>query len=152
MKTTIAVIGLLLTASVSAESLTFSEFQIDKLDGWQHLVEQSSGSARGDLIDIHHPEGVGTLMMQSYSAPSVVSVDVLRNLTNVDESTRLVWEQWGDFSGYQHSYSEHGTYFRQWWLANDRTILFVTYSCDPEFRDAEADAVEEMLRSLTPND
>ena len=76
----------------------------------------------------------------------------MRNLTNLDPSVPLSRQNWGDYSGYQYSYSERGSYYRQWWLANGRTMVFITYRCDFESRDIETEAIDEIVRSLTVND
>lgn len=64
-------------------------------------------------------------MLLAVWAPGNVEKERLRLLTNVEWSTPLDWQDWGDFSAYQYGYSERGSFFRQWWLVNQRTILFV---------------------------
>ena len=96
-----------IAASLSAETLTFPVFSIDVATDWKHRVEERRlvSDERGELISIYRPDGVGVLRIQSYVAPDDVSKVVLRNLTNVEASTRLTWQEWGDFSGYQYKFS-----------------------------------------------
>ena len=89
--------------------------------------------------------------MQSYDAPDVVSEDIMRKMTNLESSTPLTWQNWGSYSGYQYSYFERGLYYRQWWLANERTILFITYHCDPESKDIETEEIDKIVHSITVN-
>jgi hypothetical protein len=142
------------SAGLSAETLSFSGFRIELADGWehQHRKEDGAGDDRGDLISIGQAGGAGILKMKSVHAPAVVTKDMLRNLTNLDASITLRWQHWGEYSGYQYSYTERASFYRQWWLSNEQTILLVTYQCDPEFRDSETEAVDKMLGSLEVSD
>ncbi len=69
-------------------------------------------------------------------------------MTNLELSTSLYWQNWGELSGYQHSYSEGNSYYRQWWLAVDRSIVFITYQSDPESKDIETEVIDNIVRSI----
>ena len=140
-----------MTTSLNAETLSFPSFQIEIQDGWEHSIENESGDDRRSVISLRHHNGVGTLKMQTYNALDVVSEDILRNLTNLELSIPLAWQNWGDYSGYQYSYVESDSYFRQWWLTNDQTIIFVVYQCDPESKDIETEDIDKIVRSITVN-
>jgi hypothetical protein len=132
------------TESSDAEVLTFSSFRIEVGDGWGY-------NEMGELISIFHPDGSGILKIRSYSAPNVVDTDVLRNMTNVDQSTPLSWHDWGDFSGYQYDYTEGDSSYRQWWLVNRQTILFVVYESRVEPTDIDVHEIDRMVNSMTVN-
>ncbi len=149
MKNIFAIIIVATMTSLNAETLSFPSFQIEIHDGWEHSIENGSGDAWGNTISLRHTNGVGILKMRSYHAPAVVSEGILRNLTNLELSIPLTWQNWGDYSGYQYRYVESDSYYRQWWLANGRTIIFVTYQCDPESKDIEAEEIDEIIRSIT---
>ena len=70
-------------------------------------------------------------------------------MTNVDSSEPLTWQSWGDYSGYQYEYLERGSFYRQWWLVNERTIIFITYNCNPESKDIEIDEINKIVNSIT---
>ena len=70
-------------------------------------------------------------------------------MTNVDASTPLTWQKWGDYSGYQYDYLERGSFYRQWWLVNERAMMFITYQCDPESKDSETEEIDKIVRSIT---
>ena len=93
----------------------------------------------------------GSLKVHSFSAPMVVDENRLRNLTNVDRSTPLVMQDWGNFSGYQYDYSEDGSFYRQWWLVKQRTMMFVVYESSVEIEDTDSDEIDRIVRSLTVN-
>ena len=152
-KRIIALLILGFAADLSAETRTFPEFSIDVVNSWKHRVEERTfvSDERGKRISIYRPVGVGVLRIQSYVAPNDVSRVVLRNLTNVEASTRLTWQDWGDFSGYQYSYTESSSFYKQWWLTKERTILFITYNCDADAQQNEIEAIEKMVNSIRMN-
>ena len=149
MQNLFAIIVFAMTSSLNAETLSFPSFRIEIQDGWEHSIENGPGDDWGSVISLRHLDGVGILKMGSYDAPAVVGEDILRNMTNVDASTPLAWQNWGDYSGYQYSYFEGGSFYRQWWLTNQRTILLITYQCDPESKDIETEEIDRIVRSLT---
>ncbi len=128
-------------------------FSIDVETGWNHSIEGQSpaSTGRGELISIFRPDGVGKLRILSYVAPDDVSKDALRNLTNVEISTQLTWQENGEYSGYQHSYIENGLFHKQWWLKNKRTMLFIIYDCDVGLQQIEIDAVNKIVNSIKKN-
>ena len=151
IKNLCGIILLTVSANLNAESLSFLSFVIEIPDGWEQSIESGSNENSAGVISVRDPNGVGILRMRSYDAPSAVSEDRLRNLIDLELSTPLVWERWGNYSGYQHSYTENGVFYRQWWLANERTILFITYQCDPESSGVETELIEKIVHSITVN-
>jgi hypothetical protein len=150
-KNLFGVILFTLTANVNAESLSFPSFVIEIPDSWEQSIENGPNENSVGAIGLRDRNGAGILRMRSYDAPGAVSEDRLRNLTNLESSTPLDWEHWGDFAGYQHSYTENGVFYRQWWIANERTIVFITYQCDPESRDIETEVIDKIVHSITVN-
>ncbi len=153
MKTFLAIAIFGITTTCNAETLFFPSFRIEVEDGWVHSLERGlqAHSELGELIKIYHPNGNGILKMQPYSAPDFVSKEILRNMTNVDLSTPLTWQNWGDYSGYQYDYSEGDLFYRQWWLVNERTVIFIVYDSDTESRDIEIDEIDKIVNSITVN-
>ena len=84
-----------------------------------HSIEKGSGDDWGSVISLRHADGAGILRMQSYNAPAAVSEGVLRKLTNLESTTPLTWQNWGDYSGYQYSYVESKSYYRQQLMGPD---------------------------------
>ncbi len=142
-----------MTTSSIAETLSFPSFRIEVGHGWVHSIERrpQANHEWGDLISIYHPNGNGILKMQFYSTPYLVSKDRLRNMTNVDRSTPLIWQDWGDYSGYQYDYFERASFYRQWWLANETGIIFIVYNSNTESRDIEIGEINEIVNSITVN-
>jgi len=120
-------------------------FGIEVEDGWvQEEMEETT--------IFYHPNGDGVLKIQSINVPADVGKERLRLLTNVNWSTPLAWQDWGGFSGYQYDYSERGSFFRQWWLANQRTIIFVVYESSVELQETDIDEIDRIVNSMTVNE
>ena len=114
---------------------------------WFYKTEAKSGQRV--ITTIYHPDGIGTLQFMSlFTAPKVVTQEILRNMTNVDSSKSLNWQKWGDFSGYQYDYSEDGTIYWQWWLTNLEEILFFVYNTDSQ-DDSERNVINSIVTSIT---
>lgn len=148
MKYVLAIIISAMTADLSAETLSFPSFQMEIQDGWERSIDNRPVDDLLSMITLRRPDGVGVLKIGFHDALAVVSEDALRNLTNLDFSIPLTWQSWGDYSGYQYDYSERDSFFRQWWLTNEGTIIFVTYQCDPESKDIETEEIDNIVRSI----
>ena len=142
-------ISVLSTVS-SAEILTFPSFQLEVEESWAHSVENGAQAhaAAGSLISVYHPAGNGILKIRRYTAPSIVGKGTLRNMTNVDSSTPLTWQAWGDYSGYQHDYSEGDSFYRQWWLTHEMTIILIVYESTADLGDIESDQISKIVNSI----
>ena len=153
MKTLLAIAIFGLSMSSSAETLAVSSFQIEVEDGWVHSIERGPQAHHewGDRISIYHPNGNGILKVQFYSTPYLVGKDRLRNMTNVEWSIPLVWQNWGDNSGYQYDYSERGSFYRQWWLADEYGIIIIVYNSNTESKNIEIDEINDIVSSITVN-
>ena len=136
-----------LAPSLFAETLCQPSFRIEVDDGWVHSVNKGSQALFGNLINIHHPNRSGTLKVQSLRAP-IVDPERLREMTNVDWSKQLDWESWGDFAGYQHNYFEKGSFHRQWWLTDGKTIVLFIHSSRVESKPAEKSEIDKIVRSI----
>ena len=90
-----------MNASLHAETLSLATFRIESADGWVHSIESGNEthSEVGEQIKVYHPDGNGALELLTIDAPANVSVEVLRNMANVDSSIQLTLQNWGDYSG-----------------------------------------------------
>lgn len=129
-----------------------------ELEAWeaeQGVVRRRQFESRPQLENATSYEmevGEGVLKIHSFSTPMDVGEDRLRNLTNVDRSTPLTLQNWGDFSGYQYDYAERGSFFRQWWLVNQRTMMFIVFESRIELDDAVSDEIDRIVNSVTVNE
>jgi hypothetical protein len=137
-----------MATSLNAKTLSFPSFQIDVPAGWERSIEDRPDYDRGSVVSLRHPDCAGSLTILPYEAPAAVSQDRLRNMTNVDASTPLTWQKWGDFPGFQYDYIESGSLYRQWWLVKEHAMLFITYQCDSELRVSDTEAIDNIVRSI----
>jgi len=139
-----------ISAGSIAQALDFSVFSIEVAADWTHTVEQVTAisDTEAELITIFRPDGDGTLKLLAYGAPDAVDRERLRALTNVDGSITLSWQAWGEFSGYEHSYIDRESFFKQWWLLNEETILWITYESEVDESQTEVEAVDMMVNSI----
>jgi hypothetical protein len=130
----------------------------DQMESWEAergVVGRRQFESRPEVDNTASKEinvGDGILKVRSFSVPIDVDEDRLRNLTNVDRSTPLTLQEWGDFSGYQYDYAERGSFFRQWWLVNQRTMMFIVYESRVELDDAVSDEIDRIVNSMTVNE
>lgn len=54
----------------------------------------------------------------------------------------------GAFVSVHGEYEEDDVYWRNWWLANGRTHLFITFNCDKNYKDYHIYVVDWMLSTL----
>lgn len=152
VKALLLIVTLGLVGDAAARTLPLSSsMRIDVAPDWENRVERTApaGSLFGDVVIVRHPDGVGVLRLQTYEAPTDISEEALRRLTNVPETELLQTGQWGSFSGYRHDYVENERFHRTWWLANGGHAVFITYECDVGKQHAEIDQIEEVVQSLT---
>jgi hypothetical protein len=120
-------------------------------DGWVHSVDTAAEAPAdfGSTVSIQHPNGNGVLKIRTYRAPQPVTIEQLRNMTNVDLSMPLTWQSWGDYKGYQYDYAEGDLFFRQWWLVNDRSMIFIVYEGQQQSSRVEIEEINSVVRSIT---
>jgi hypothetical protein len=54
----------------------------------------------------------------------------------------------GDFNGVVSAFIEEGAAIREWYIANDSQLLYISYSCDEDNRGMDDAAVNEILDTL----
>jgi hypothetical protein len=151
MKSLLAGVTLGFAVNAAATTLSLDSLQVELAPGWVPSVEKTAppGSEFGDRVSVRHPDGVGVLYLQTYTAPAAVSDESLRRLTNLPSTEPLVKRQWGEFSGYRHDYVENRLFHRIWWLARDENVVLISYQCGADQRLVEIDQIEEIVGSLT---
>ena len=146
-----AVAALAIAANAAAVTLSLGSAQLELAHGWMTSVEMlaPAGAEFGDLVSARHPDGVGVLKLQTYTAPEPVDEATLRLLTNVPEAEPLIMQRWGDYTGYRHDYVEDNFFYRIWWLAREERLVFITYRCDAGQQGVETNDIDQIVRSLS---
>lgn len=96
---------------------------------------------------IFNPDIDGIMRIKTMVTRGKPSRTTVRNMTNLDSSINLQWQQWGGLAGYQHDYIEQGKLYRQWWLVHRNSIIFVVYSSNVLDKSLD-DVIDKMVRSL----
>jgi hypothetical protein len=75
--------------------------------------------------------------------------EVLR-IAHRESEQPLEWQEvtLGDFNGVSSRYVEDEAAIREWYVASDALLLFITYSCDAENAGLDDPAVDELLDTL----
>lgn len=67
-----------------------------------------------------------------------------------ESEQKLIWKalSLGDFNGVASSFIEEGAAIREWYIAREAILLFITYSCDEDNAGMDDAAVNEILDTL----
>lgn len=63
--------------------------------------------------------------------------------------TELVKVSYGSFFGVAIQYVKEGLFWREWWLASGRLMIYATYNVAKGGEDLEEDKIESILSSLS---
>jgi hypothetical protein len=119
-------------------------WEIELADGWTAEQEE-------ECVTIIKSDTSGALQISAYQKQAgTISREELLDATDCDAETQTHFQEksCGDFSGFQLVYSEDDTFWRKWWLAKGRTLLFVTYNCELTKKDDEKAEINQMVGSL----
>ncbi len=108
--------------------------------------------AEGDSILVGDRDEVGCIEISTLQRDSgYFSPDEVRALAAENAEQALDWQEatLGDFTGFTAAYMEDGVALREWYVALEGILLFITYSCDEENRGLDDAAVDELLDTLT---
>ncbi len=133
-----------MAARKKAPTVSAKSWTLELAPGWAAEAEES-------CVTITHPDGVGALQVSAHTrrGRALSREDVLEAAELEPEALAHIAEQdWGDFHGFQLIFSDGETFWRRWWLARGRVLLFVTYNCDQTHEDEELPAVNAMVGSL----
>ena len=132
----------------TAESKTISlgSFEMAIPKDWKY--ETTTQPNEQIITRIFHPDKDSVFQISSIiNLPEAPTQSRMRLLTNVDSSVQLIWQKWGNLSGYQYEYPESGKFYRQWWLTHHNKVLFVVYSSKTNDKSLHS-AIDEMVKSL----
>ena len=74
----------------------------------------------------------------------------LQDIASEEAEQEIAWQSaaLGEFSGLCGSFMEDDVAIREWYVAHDDMLLFITYSCDAENRGMDDAAVDALLETL----
>ena len=97
-------------------------------------------------------DGVGTIEISTLCRDEGVFSSADTSAIAAEESPEVgAWERVsvGDFEGVAGALTEDDAAIREWYLARDSLLLYITYSCDMEDRGLDDAAVDEILETLS---
>jgi len=106
--------------------------------------------ANDDCVDIIGPRETGVTQISGYRRDdrNVTLEDLLEfasDEANIDELKESVLDK---FKGYAHEAIINETYWRKWWLASGRTMVYVTYQCNKDLSNVERSHVDSIIHSI----
>ncbi|MEH6582420.1 MAG: hypothetical protein V7754_10830 [Halioglobus sp.] len=107
--------------------------------------------AEEDSILVGDRDGVGCIEFSSlHKDEGVFDTAELENIARSESEQPLEWKrvELGEFAGVQADCQEEGVAIREWYVANDSLLLFITYSCDEDNGGMDDAAVDELLNTL----
>lgn len=142
-------------------NIDINSFEIEKSTNifktpkWSIQLEENwESEISEDCYSFFNPEGYGALQISSYTKDTSITNEDIIDLIEFsdDDKLHLGMVKFGDFDGLTLVYKkEEKTLWRFWrnfWLRNNKLLLFVTYNCDDKDKDYETDTINKMLSSL----
>jgi hypothetical protein len=104
-----------------------------------------------ESILISDRDGVGNLEISTLRGePGEFDAGAVADIARENAEQDCDWQRvtCGDFRGVVGRYREEGSLVREWYLAADGLLLFITYCCDEENDGLDDAAVDEILSTL----
>ncbi len=106
-----------------------------------------------ECVEITQTEGVGTLHISSARKQAGLVSDtelISQTRENSPEGAETERVKCGDFAGYAVEYVDwnDGFYWKKWFVACRKILLFVSYNCNRSDEDLESASVSVLLSSL----
>ena len=104
-----------------------------------------------DSILVGDRDDVGCLELSDlHKEDGHFEMDELRTIAEAESVTALTWKTLtlGDFKGVVSDFVEEGAAVREWYIAHQSLLLYITYSCDEENRGMDDSAVDQLLDTL----
>lgn len=102
-------------------------------------------------VTLFNPHGCGALEISALEQEGVVDEGFLEYMAeeHLEAGAEPDEVACGDFEGLEFSYSDEGTFWREWYLRADNLILYVTYHCPLVDEGSENEELEAILETLT---
>ncbi len=105
-----------------------------------------------DSVLLYDPEnGVGTLEISCFCKDEgQTTEEELLDLASdtIAIGARRMDVQFGELEGLMFFYTEEGTAWKEWYLASENCVFFITYDCPEDLEGAEDDDLIEIIESL----
>jgi hypothetical protein len=118
------------------------------------LPDRYRAEVNGDCVDIVGPQEIGVLQLSAYrrNNTKVTLDDLLEFASSEVGQGELEKITSNEFRGYTHENADGEMYWRRWWIASDRTMIYATYQCSSKACNEERKFVDSIIRSLQVKD
>jgi len=129
---------------MNSDTFKAPKWSIQLEENWESEISE-------ECYSFFNPEGYGALQISDYTKDTTITNEDIIDLIEFsdEEKLHLGKVRFGDFEGLTLIYkNEENNFWRNFWLRNNKLLLFVTYNCDDEDKDYETEVVNKMLSSL----
>jgi hypothetical protein len=121
---------------------------------WWSMRLQAGWTAHenADCVSFSAGQSGGVLQVSSIRKPNgpVTSRDLHDFASDSKGGAKSIQHvELGESSGIASEYVRGKRYWREWWLKKGQTAVYVTYNVAVAEREAEVDAVDKMISSIT---
>lgn len=124
------------------EELTTTYWKLSLPDEWWHEIDE-------EAVVIGDPDEVGELTLSILVTEDTVSVSDLQAMQEDDSSTEMTPVTIDEYPGFYRSYIDEEGSWREWVIACDKWISYITYFCDEENKGLDDALVDEILSTLS---
>lgn len=104
-----------------------------------------------DTVLIGDRDDVGVIQLSTLRGDGPQwTPDALLEIAREQAEQALPWQaaSLGDFNGWYAQWQLEGDALREWYVACEQTLLFITYSCDQDHAGLDDAAVDALLDTL----
>lgn len=125
-------------------------------DNWCLLLPPEwQAEQEDDVVVIVDNDGVGELSLTTLCKHhGTVAQDELLAMAREESPEINSWQALtlGAFSGVTGSFLEDNAYIREWYVAADNILIYITYFCDDDNAAMDDAAIDELLGTLVLGD
>jgi hypothetical protein len=125
-------------------------------DNWCLLLPPEwQAEQEDDVVVIVDNDGVGELSLTTLCKhDGTVAEDELLAMAREESPEISSWQAitLGAFSGVTGSFLEDNAYIREWYVAADNILIYITYLCDDDNATMDDAAIDELLGTLVLGD
>lgn len=113
---------------------------------WEWEAEQNE-----DCITFYNSDGIGALQISSYRKDEQILESEVFDfaadaITDISKLRRIKEE---NYQGFTVAYIENKTFWKRYYIWQDKIMILVTYNCDAKDKDSEEiEEVERILKTL----
>ncbi len=124
------------------DELTTTYWKITLPDEWWHEIDE-------EAVVIGDPDDVGELTLSILETEGTVSVDDLLAMQEDDSPAEVTAVTVDEFPGFYRAYTDEEGSWREWVIACEQWIAYITYFCEAENKGLDDALIDEILSTLS---